>query len=816
MAPLYRLRAASRTVSGARRFAMLRRLPLLAAIGLMALDTPQVRADTQMSEERVVYDIPAGSLADVLRRYAQQSGSDIVIDATGALAGRSSDGLQGRHGVAEGFDILLRGTGYRAVRTGAGYVLQALPAEPSAGVSTLDAVTVQGQSVHSAATDGSDSYAARYVSLGKGTQSWREIPQSVSVMTRSQMDDMGAVTVAEAMGYVTGLTQSDYEGTEKFNARGFATSAQFDGVPQQDFGTHLDLAIYDRVEVLRGPSGLLTGTGEPGGAINYARKRPRDAAHGSVALTTGSWSYRRAEVDGGGLLNEAGTLRGRVVGAWQQEDKFYELGRNAPRTLYGVIELDLSERTTLGVAGTWHERQFRNFNGLPLYADGSLPGRDDYVGSDRLSRYREHDYSLDLTHRFDNGWTAKATYMHRRERYRGYSAFAGSALETATGRAGVSAGRIANDFEWDQGDLQVSGPVRLLGQEHWLALGYNSSRYESTTGSRFVWLPDWVPLQDHDFGTAFDAPVTNFNRSVTKQSGLYSTARIRLAEPLTLVLGGRWTDYRLKSRQVAPVASSWTHSVADVDSEFTPFGGLVWDVADNMTVYASYADIFVPQDEEDVGGQTLRPRVGWQAEAGVKGEFLDGRLNASLAVFRIRDTNRAITDDAHIGCGGTPNGACYRAAGKVQSQGVEMEISGRLSAGWDVMAGYTYTDAKYLSDSDPANAGRRFGADVLPRHLLRLWTHYRFGPADLDGALTGWRIGAGLQAQSSVQTSSIRQGAYATVSLRLGYRFDEHWDASLAVNNLFDRTYLRTPGHATFYNLYGAPRNAMLTLRYAL
>lgn len=790
-----------------------RHLPLVVGVALATLPLQGAHAQVGASQAATTYDIPAGPLAIALGRYAQLSGADIVVD-TNTLQGLTTQGLQGSHTVAGGFDVLLRGTGFRARPTAAGYVIEPNPRGDSV---LLDTVRVQGSNRPSPTTDGLDSYAAPAATIMKGAQSLREIPQSVSVVTRQKMDDQGLTTVADALGYVTGLTLSDYEGTENFNSRGFSTSAQYDGLPQQNASTHMDLAIYDRIEVLRGPSGLLTGTGEPGGAINYVRKRPRADGHFSASVSGGSWDYRRVEADGGGPLNASGTLRGRLVGAYEDEDKFYRLGRTAPRTFYGVLEYDLAPRTTLGLTATYNNRRFRNFNGLPLYSDGSLPARDAYVGPSKISEMSTYDIGTDLTHQWDNGWEFKAAYMHRDTRYRGYSAFTGSTIDTATGLAsGMSVGRIANDFEWDQTDIHVSGPVPFLGREHVLTLGYNYARADEVTGSRFSYLESIAPLSDHDFNDAYSLPVLNRSNTVTTQSGIYASGRFKLADPLSLVLGGRWTDYRQKSRSVSPETTAWEGSAANTKDEFTPFAGVVLDVTRQISLYASYTDIFVPQSDQDYTGQTLEPRKGWQTEAGVKGEFFDGRLNASLAVFRIRDKNRAITDPEHIGCGGTPTGACSRAAGLVQSQGLEAEISGSPVRGWDIVAGYTLTNAKFLRDSDPANVGQRFGADVLPKHLFKLWSQYRFQPDDVGGKLDGWRVGMGLQAQSGVYTTSVRQGGYTIVSARLGYQIDKQWDAALSINNLFDRQYLRTPGYGTFYNLYGTPRNAMLTLRYTM
>ncbi|MDQ8035359.1 MAG: TonB-dependent siderophore receptor [Bordetella sp.] len=793
--------------------ALARHLPLAVALALATLHAQPARAQATAAAP-VQYDIPAGPLAPALSRYAQLSGADIVVDVR-SLAGLDSPGLRGSYGVDAGFAALLRGTGYRANRTQAGYVLVPDPANRDGAV-TLDAVRVDGDAWRNATSEGTGSYAARAVTLTKGATSLREIPQSVSVMTRQQMDDQGFTSVAEAMNYVTGITASDYEGTERFNARGFSTSAQYDGMPQQDYSPHMDLAIYDRVEVLRGPSGLLTGSGEPGGAINYVRKRPLAENHFSAAASLGSWDHRRIEADGGGALNEAGTLRGRLVGAYVDEDKFYHLGHTEPRTFYGVLEYDIAPRTTIGLTAAYSQRRFRNFNGLPTYSDGSLPARDDYVGPSKMSNERTYDLGADLTHRFGNDWEFKAAYLHRDSRYRGYSAFVNAPIDVNTGLADLSAIRIANDFSWDQADVHVSGPVPFLGREHVLTLGYNVARYDSVTSSRNNPVSGIDPLAQHDFGDVYDQPILNKSQSITTQSGIYASGRFKLADPLTLVLGGRWTDYSEKSRTRTPEQSAWERSDARASKEFTPFGGVILDVSPQVSVYASYTDIFVPQSTKDFSGTTLKPRVGWQSEAGVKGEFFDGRLNASLAVFRIQDKNRSVVDGDHVGCDGTPTGTCYRSAGLVQSQGWEAEISGSPVPGWDIMAGYTYTNAKLLRDSDPANEGTRFGADVLPKHLFKLYTQYRFNRDDFGGALQGWRVGMGLHAQSGVYTSAVTQGTYATVSARVGYQIDKHWDVALAVNNLFNREYLRTPGYGIFYNIYGEPRNAMLTVRYAM
>ncbi|MFC3598732.1 TonB-dependent receptor domain-containing protein [Sphingobium scionense] len=159
------------------------------------------------------------------------------------------------------------------------------------------------------------------------------------------------------------------------------------------------------------------------------------------------------------------------------------------------------------------------------------------------------------------------------------------------------------------------------------------------------------------------------------------------------------------------------------------------------------------------------------------------------------------------------DGTCSRAAGKVRSQGVEIDINGSPLKGWDVSLGYTYNQQKYLSDSDPANVGQRFLPAQSPEHMFKLWTQYDFGKSGTEGWVSGLTVGGGLQAQSNIYTDFVRQGAYAITSVKLGYAFSEKWDASLVVSNLFDRTYRRIPGYKIFYNIYGESRSFRLALR---
>jgi outer membrane receptor for ferric coprogen and ferric-rhodotorulic acid len=272
--------------------------------------------------------------------------------------------------------------------------------------------------------------------------------------------------------------------------------------------------------------------------------------------------------------------------------------------------------------------------------------------------------------------------------------------------------------------------------------------------------------------------------------------RFSLADPVTLVLGGRMSWWN----QSAPGARQ------RIDPEFTPYGGLIVDLDRQWSLYGSYAQVFQPQSQLTREGKPLDPVTGTNYEAGVKGALADGALNVSLAVFQIQQKNRA-QQDPDWPCVG--NNCYYISGGEVRSRGFEAEASGQVTPHWTVAAGYTFNTSKYLSDS--VSNGQPF-ASFTPKHIFRLWTNYAL-PV-MERRLS---VGGGVRMQSGYSTVSgpvtLRQGGYTLVDLRMAYRLDKHLTAALNVNNLFDRRYYQSLSGTSWNNRYGEPRNVMLTLR---
>lgn len=236
-------------------------------------------------------------------------------------------------------------------------------------------------------------------------------------------------------------------------------------------------------------------------------------------------------------------------------------------------------------------------------------------------------------------------------------------------------------------------------------------------------------------------------------------------------------------------------------------------------MYVSYSDIFNPQDYKDASGSPLKPVDGKNYEIGLKGEYFDGALNASVALFRIDQENRAVSQTDLTGCNDPTN--CYVASGEVRSQGIDMELQGALTRNWQVGAGYTYARVHTLKDAaNPGNVNQRFDTDT-PEHLFKLTTTYRF-----EGPLEKLRIGGNISWQSRIYNDftvadgseyRLVQGSYAVTDLMAGYQVNKHLDLQLNANNVFDRKYYSAVATSVNYagDTWGAPRNMMLTAKYS-
>lgn len=837
------------------------RMPSLVAAALVALAQPAVQAQQPSSVQagqagqagELAFSIAPQPLAGALRQFTQQAQHQVLFDPQ-IVAGRTSPALQGRFTPRQALDRLLAGTGVTVIDAVPGaYTLKAPLREPSpAADAALGTVLVTAQAHAGDTTEGSGSYAASRVSLGKG-QSVRETPQSISVVTRQRIEDQGLVSVGDVMQQTTGVTV-DYAGSgglggtaNSFYARGFQISnVQIDGAAVDAFSQGTfdpNMAMYDSVQVIRGADGLYSGNGEPGGSINLVRKRPTAQPQVLASASVGSWNQRRAELDVAGPLAADGRVRGRAVLAHSDREFFYDYADARNTLLYGIVEADLTPATKLTLGGSYDKSASLPWRGgLPRAANGDdlhLPRHTALMAGwghyDRTNK----ELFAQLEQKLEGDWRVRAHANYVKVDSDSRLADVTGAVDPTTG-LGATLNGFSNDFYSTKKalDANVSGTFSLLGRRHRLLLGADWAKIRDTQDTFLseVDMPGGINVFGFDPGAiplpSFVWKTRSFAGYGATQKGLYGRLNLSLTDRLTAIVGARrasydtqtpWLRFDRTGNLTSRIVSSYGES-----GIFTPYGGLVYDIDDRWTAYGSVAEIHKSQADKLGGplpGTPLDPIKGRNFELGTKGEFNEGRLMASMALYRIERNGEAVADPSYpntdIGDAGL--NCCWLSKGKVVSQGVEGEISGELARGWQLFAGYTFNRNH---NKTPGIEG--IYHSVTPKHLFKLWSTYR-----LPGELSQWTIGGGANIQSAHFVSGsanafnpdtgkfdgaavpfkFSQGGYAVWNASVQYRINRNWQAVLNLNNLFDKVYYRTVGTSGGNNWYGEPRNVMLTLR---
>ncbi len=664
-------------------------------------------------------------------------------------------------------------------------------------------------SADTATTEGTGQYTARELSVGKMEQAPREIPQSISVITRQQLDDRNVTKVEDAVKFSTGITVTRFDGAGNYNtfqSRGFDLGAiQLDGVPipQGNYST-LDTAMYDRIEVLRGPAGLLQGGSEPGGTVNLVRKRAPGKLMLNADAAVGSFGLRRGEVDVGGALNAAGTVRARAVAVAEDRDSHVDTLFNNKRMGYGTLEWDIAPSTTLSIGGAQQRVRASIDQGLPTYADGRLANLPRSAFSGLASNRQDletTDLFAELEHRLSGGGTVRLSARDV-DRSAFYSAARANSALAQNGNFTMEMVDGLTHVKTRNYDLFASLPVNVAGRSHRLLVGASRSENKSYDNNFVYGTPSEVNLLTPNYAAPYPALVLPGYSAITTrtENALYGQAQVSVADSVKVLAGGRlgWADAVTRSTSTGAATS-----VADPGRQFVPSVAVLYDFHPQYTAYAGYSETFVVQSQLDAARNLLAPRTGKQVEFGVKGEFLDKRLQAHAAVFRIIDENRAMTD---------PNATnASIAGGKVRSQGFEAEVSGQPQPGWDVVAGYAYNDTLYLN-APVSQVGQVF-SPVTPRHSVNLFTRYAF----TSPALRGFSIGGGISYRSEffAQSGTLRitPGDYVLASAQVGYQINDQLALNLSVDNLFDKTYYEKVSNTFRQNFYGEPRRVTLALK---
>jgi outer membrane receptor for ferric coprogen and ferric-rhodotorulic acid len=781
------------------------------AAGLLAVHPTSVYAQAAVRQEAPVlqYNIAAGSLGSALNSFARAAGIELSADGN-LIQNKVSQGLRGSYTVAEGFAQLLSGQGLQVVRGTSGiYSLRAVTGNNSEA--TLPDVVVMAGATTGSATEGTGSYTAAgptNMATGLGL-TLRQTPQSVTVVSRQRMEDFNLTTLTDVLEQTPGVTIDRQGDANNFMIRGEPVNMRIDGMRRMTGGwatdshklTSLDdLVEMDRIEVLKGSSGMMSGDGFYGGTVNMVRKRPTREFQGHVKAGAGSWSNYRAEADIGGSLNTAGTLRGRAVVAASDGKSFRDYVKNNSQTVFATLEADLTERTLLNVSVTHREREYTapsDTSMIQAYASANRPflglqPRSFNIGAP-WSGYKQESTTLfaSLEHRFDNGWTARLKASD-------------DAAEIPYGEAAYwwTANPLAIDVAWVRDfttrnrtvALDLNGSFNLFGRKHDLVIGADTMRYTSQKYSGATRINNPGPDYSEGGGGIVrpDMSAISMNNDSyfsSKRQSLYVAGNLNIADPVKLIVGTRMTDY--EQLDVTPFATS--NNNLKKNGVITPYAGLVVDVHENVSLYGSYASIFKVQSQTDASGKTLAPEEGLTYELGAKGEFFNKRLNASIAHFWMKTDNTAQSTGQN-----RPDGTTiYESVSGVVRRGYELELSGEVAKGWQ-MQGSFVTNSSTLKRTDN------------PKQQFKLASTYK-----LPGAMEGLTVGAATRWQSKTTAGKLVQSSFWLVDLMARYQFNKQLSVSANVNNLFDKSYfagMRDFGRVQY--TWGAPRSVNVNMRY--
>ncbi|WP_372771108.1 TonB-dependent siderophore receptor [Pseudoalteromonas sp.] len=650
----------------------------------------------------------------------------------------------------------------------------------------------------------------------------KETPQSVRVITRALMNDFSLDDVNQVLETTPGVSVEKIE-TDRtyYKARGFdITNFQVDGLglPQENGSLQgtLDTAIYQRIEVVMGANGMMTGAGNPSATVNFIRKRPTDDLRADVSITAGSWSNMRLDVDVSGRLNDYAA--GRAVVVKQKRDSYLDRYSVERDVFYGIAELNLTDTTTLTTSLTYQQNDADSplWGALALYDSQANPTNYDTSTSTAADwAYWDNTSEqafVELEQLVGDNWSVIARYAHTQTEQDSnlFYVYGTPDAETGLGLTGYASDYQLTD-RLNLFDVYAKGSFELFDQEHLIAAGASiadmayedRSLYDYTTGNGFPPMPD---LNEWD-GVA-PVPVLkdglNGSRVDSEQVSEYVSARFSISDDLKLIAGIRHTAWETDGLSYGKNKS---RDVSDTTSHL----GSVYQINDDINVYASYSETFAPQAEQDINGQTLDPISGDTKEIGIKTELFNDLMMLNVALFDAEQENIAVADTENS----TPDNTVHIAAPGIQSQGFELELSGEIGYGVSANLGYTYTDIDVSDTVNAGNTSAELVKNYTPKQVFKLAAKY-------DAAfLEGLTFGMNMRWQDDIsrvqkQTPYVvtEQSAYALVNFMASYEINSQLSLTANVNNVFDKKYLNSLYWAQGY--YGAPRNYALSLNWSL
>jgi outer membrane receptor for ferric coprogen and ferric-rhodotorulic acid len=637
----------------------------------------------------------------------------------------------------------------------------------------------------------------------------KETPQSISVVTEEQMRQFGADSLNDALRLATGIQVEEWETNRtNFVARGFEIkNTQIDGVGlPNNWGIvtgAMDAFGYEKLEVIRGANGLLTGVGNAAGTLNYVRKRPTNQARGEVGLGIGSWNNRRLQADYSAPFSDDGRWAGRVVVAREDGDSYLRDFRTDRSFLYGVIDGQVGEQGTLTIGYSWQQANsdhnmwgaltFNNSDGTQAEWDRSASTTQDWTYWDTTTRAGFVEY----THQLGEDWKLKASYNYRGNGSNDqlFFAYTVTGLDPHTGEGLLGwAYKGVEEMDSHLGDVSAYGSYQLFGhaQEAMFGVSLANSTQDywfhptDSSGPAFGTLPAFPYAGDVVAEPVWGARELS-SRTNQRLKRAYGATRISFSDRFKAVLGINWAGYQRDGELIGEPFSQ---------SNSSPYAGLTFDFSEDILGYASYSDIYQPQDQTDINGEYLAPTKGVNYEVGVKAEWFGKQLLTTLAWFSAKQEGLANYVGYDFG-----SGRYYYEGVDVESRGFEFEATGRISENASLVFGYTRLALDGQDGSDTFPWVPRTTANLMLTGRLPSYPALSFG--------IGGRWQDGTFAKESYTTQVVRQDAYAVVNAFAAWEVVTNVTIRANIGNLADAKYI---GSMYQIGYYGAPRNYSLGL----
>jgi iron complex outermembrane receptor protein len=639
-----------------------------------------------------------------------------------------------------------------------------------------------------------------------------ETPQSISVITRDQIDAQNAQTVGEALNYIPGVVGAPFGSDPRFDSpriRGFdGRQSQFlNGLRMMRTAGAPAVELYglERVEVLRGPSSVMFGQGNPGGLINLISKRPTFEAFGQVGVQVGSYDYKQATFDIGGPLGEGSHFAYRLTGLARKAGAQTDSLDNDRYFIAPAVTWQPTDDTKLTILTSVQHDNPSTPSGLPqalvLRPAGARLSRDFFIGD---KGYDKSDRTLtnlgyEFEHRFAENWVIRqnARYSHFDWDYQAIGmATAGLALDGHTiNRSATDQDELLKTFNVD---TNLLGKFSTGSVDHTLVLGIDYRYFDNDVRTQFLRA---TPVDAFDPDR--DAPIAVGPRTLDtsvktriKQTGIYAQDELALGQ-WRATLGLRHDD-ATTSGDTTNNLTGVPRSLDQDDKKTTGRAGLSYLFENGFAPYLSYATSFEPVPPTATLPQT-NPTTGKQVEAGVKYQPVGWNAFFAVAVYDLRQRNVVTTDNS---------GAVAVTAqiGEVHVRGVELEGVASLMEGLDLRAAYTYMDGEIV---EGVNDGNR--PDNVPKHSAGLWLKYTFQEGS---AVSGLGIGGGVRyvGQRFGDAPNIYDLPGETLfDATVSYQSD-HYTASINVQNIADKRYVASCGSFGCY--YGDGRTVTGRLTY--